>query len=57
MPVLNKVDKFKNLLASLQHKKSNQGLVSKKVNKVIRFSQKVCLKWYIDMNTGIRYRI
>ena len=57
MPVLNKVDKFKNLLASLQDKKSNQGLVLKKVNKVIRFSQKVCLKWYIDMNTGIRYRI
>ena len=32
----------------------NQGLVLKKVYKVIKFNQKVLLKSYIDMNTELR---
>ena len=32
----------------------NHGLILRKVHKVIQFSQKACLKPYIDMKTNLR---
>ena len=32
----------------------NNGLVLKKVRRVVKFNQKACLKPYIDMNTELR---
>ena len=33
--------------------KLNHGLILKKVHRVIKFNQNVCLKQYIDMNTKL----
>ena len=32
----------------------NDGLILKKVHRVIQFNQKAWLKWYIDMNSKLR---
>ena len=61
-----KIEKIGKLVVNLHDKKEyiiyirdlkqalNQGLVLKKVYKVIKFDQKAWLKSYIDMNTELR---
>ena len=61
-----KIEKIGKLVVNLHDKKEyiiyirdlkqtlNQGLVLKKVDKVIKFDQKAWLKSYIDMNTELR---
>ena len=40
---------IRNLKQALDH-----GLVLKKVHRVIKFNQNAWLKWYINMNTGLK---
>ena len=61
-----KIEKFEKLVANLHNKTEyvihirnlkqalNQGLVLKKVHKVIKFNQNAWLKSYIDMNADVR---
>ena len=61
-----KIEKVENLVANLHDKVEyvihirnlkqalNQGLVFKKVHKVIKFNQNAWLKPYIDMNNDLR---
>ena len=53
--VANLHDKIKNFVHRRNLKQTlNHGLVSKKVHRVIKFTQYACLTVYIDMNTDLR---
>ena len=66
IPVKRKTEKVEKLVANLHDKTEyvihirnvkqalNHGLVLKKVHRVIKFNQNVCLKLYIDMSTNLR---
>ena len=69
LPERMKIDKLEKLVANLHdkteyviHKRNlkqalNQGLVLKKVHRVIKFNQNAWLKPYIDMNTDLRKKV
>ena len=66
LPQRTKMNKVNKLVSNLYDKKNyvvqkrdlkqalNHGLILKEVHKVIQFTQKACLKEYIDVNTKLR---
>ena len=51
-----KIAKVKKLVGNLRNKAKvlNDGLVLKKINRVIKFNQNACLNLYIDIKTDLK---